>query len=388
MSFQLDHNIFFQGLQAQQNRENSMWDAMMQGMQAGQNARALDMKRRQFEAQQAGDYEGNYQRVLTARELGQPVSPQDMAKARAYERFRLSDNAVNPATGNPYPKHSPVLLGGQQSGMWETLTGQPAPKPQSAWDTVAMGLDPVDLEGPAPKAPAPTNRLSVGDLQSTGDPVMDKIRQTKFAENAAMQGNPNMAPSLSDVMQLPPQEAQAVLDGRKPQLPTPQNPVQTQERYKTELKIAEDEAKATGDTQREQDQRRKGLQDLGGLIDQLIKDSEGTPSGWLEGAAATATNIAGKPNPQAMAGARFDSGKAISGLNARIAFLKGQGNITDKEGEQVLAFMPKPNDPVEIKRVKLEGAREYLNLLLGGSEKETQASPQGSDYFKSKYGLE
>ena len=47
-----------------------------------------------------------------------------------------------------------------------------------------------------------------------------------------------------------------------------------------------------------------------------------------------------------------------------MAFLKGQGTITDAEAKTAMAFLPDPTDSKEVKIAKIGQAREYIMSLI------------------------
>ncbi len=169
MAFQLDHNIFFQGLNAQQNKQNSMFDMLMQGVQAGQNARALDIKRRQME--NGGDLPAPIQIV------------NDYEKAIREGNYDRANNLA--IFAKAFDKG--IVPYAQGGSAFDMLTGQPSAQPASFYDKLIPPMNPSDL-GETPPASAPAIPLSVNDLQSTGDPDMDANRAKMFEQSLAMQG--------------------------------------------------------------------------------------------------------------------------------------------------------------------------------------------------------
>lgn len=144
---------------------------------------------------------------------------------------------------------------------------------------------------------------------------------------------------------------------------------------KASQKGAETQATKEAEERVSKGSRIDALNELRDGINKLREDIKGTPSGVIEGAAATATELVGRPSKKAINRAKLASGKAIAGLQARISFLKGQGTITDREAEQAMAFLPALNDPDEIKLAKLDGAVEYLDMLTGKGKPETPTGP-------------
>jgi hypothetical protein len=135
------------------------------------------------------------------------------------------------------------------------------------------------------------------------------------------------------------------------------------------------DGKGEDETKKEQEKtdREKGIEGLISNIDQLIKEAEGTPSGIIEGTAATISEKLGYPSDAAKKRARFESGKAI--IEHQFDFLKGQESIADSEAKQAMAFLPDPDDIIEIKKIKLEGVKTYLKGLLGEFEEQESVDP-------------
>jgi len=138
---------------------------------------------------------------------------------------------------------------------------------------------------------------------------------------------------------------------------------------------AEKYSSTKGEAAANSELKDQSLGELTDNIDRLILASKGTPGSALEGAAARVTTELGVPNTQALNASKFDVGKGILGLQSRIAFLKGQGSISNQEAEQALSFLPGTNDPLEIKLNKLNAAKEYINGLKSKSSAVDSAAP-------------
>lgn len=311
---------------------------------------ARKLKKEEDAAKAAKDYEGAYMQVLKDQAAGVQSPPEIVAMAKAHDRALTAQNAINPTSGEAYPKNRSIfeVLGVGSAGM-------------PIGEMPAMDVT-QEITGKPYGAAAMPPQLPTGAQELPN--VFDNL--TAMPKQAKDQSNLGLA------------------------LPMPKNAKQDLERYGAELDIAKQGeianieasqagAKKASELQQENrvntELRNKGLTDLTTNINKLIEDAKGTPNSFTEGLAASATSLAGMPNKQAVQRAKFTSGKAISGLQSRIAFLKGQGTITDAEATQAMAFLPEPNDPIEIKLVKLEAAKEYMSGLMGEATKINTSKP-------------
>jgi len=344
----LDPSLFMQGAQLQQQnaaRRDAAINSFFDKLAATKKAEADEAKRA------ATDYAGAKMQYLKDKAAGVQSSPEIIAMAKAQDAADTSENAINPSTGFPYPKN------------------------RSIFDSINQGTPFVPAAQGADMSGMPADEMGVGRRQP---PAMGA------ASPELMQGL-----AEADAANAP-SELPNVFEKLSTALPPAANDRQALERYNAELDIAKTGDKANIEaslagakkaSELEQENRvktqlrNKGLGDLTTNIDKLIADAQGTPSGFMEGAAASATEFAGAPNKQSIQRAKFVSGKAISGLQSRIAFLNGQGTITDTEAAQAMAFLPGPNDPLEIKLVKLEAAKEYMSGLMGEETKVNTAKP-------------
>lgn len=314
----------------------------------------------------------------------QQNSPEAMAKRLDALGEIEFNKAVN---GEPYEKSlANIFVAKQQKYGFNPTTQAPMALPNSFERLLNTGRSPANVESvtstelPSPSGilidgNAPIPQVSASELQPS---VYDTLRRAGASSDRA-------APPET------PQSLYRTLAGSIQQPATPAgNPAATQtaidETTKAKVALQKKAAESAIETQAAKEKktaeneadaslRDKGLNSLLTNIDKLILDSEGTPSSFIEGVAATATSLAGKPNNQAKAAAKFGSGKAIAGLQSRIAFLKGQGTVTDSEAKEAMAFMPKPDDPIEIKKTKLEAAKTYIGGLMSKNNN-AQAQPE------------
>lgn len=231
------------------------------------------------------------------------------------------------------------------------------------------GIPPVDmasLEGPTSimdKIPLPPmGGQYTGDNFEGGEPGIDlqRIADAK-ARNAAavLQPASNVSPASSYVSRTPKGQIKSFETDEAIRQKAAEADITASEAG------AKKRSELTQESEVNKEQRQQALAEIQGNLQKLLEDAKGTPSGLIEGTAATATSMLGVPNEKALKRARFESGKAISGLQSRISFLKGQGTITDAEAKQAMAFIPEPNDPYEVKIAKLQGGIDYINGAIG-----------------------
>lgn len=338
----LDPSIFLTGaqLRAQQNAQtqntiNNFFDRL----------REDKLRQQQLELAQSRDYEGAYMKTLQAQAEGKQVDPKTSAMAQAYEK-KLTAEVGQDLSGNLYQKYQPQLGGVQ--GVIDKM-------PTSPTNYIpAFGGSAPQTQSAMPPMP-----------RATGKQIVDDLGVLPLGSN------------YQDVAGMPQEQRPAFRGVSIPADASPKTRQAAQEanidlQSKSEqanldvLKAGGEKAAQLNQENRiNTEQRNKSLGEITKNIDSLLELSKGTPSGIVEGLSATVTEKLGKPNPQAIARSKFAAGKAISGLQSRIAFMKGQGTITDSEAKQAMAFLPEENDPVEIKKAKLEEAKNFIKGLMG-----------------------
>ena len=340
-----DNNLsnFFDKLY-ERNKEKKAMEAQAQKAALDEKLALAEIEKTKQQAQKV-DYEQKAREAVHKINMGLPTTPEDEAYLKSYDQFNQTKLTVNPANGLPMPAARSI---------YTTMGGQPQPQPvvspQNTFDRM--------------------RGLGASDIPTEGIPQLDA--SALGSEGIQLDSAAPARQSMLDKLE----------EGTRPQFeaPQPSRPVQSiqdAEAYKAELDIAEEREKSgikleekAAKSKMDQSARAKGIKSLVTNIDQLIKDAEGTPSGMLEGAAATISEKLGYPTKSAVKRAEFDSGKAILGLESRIKFLKGQGTITDSEAKQAMAFLPDRDDPIDIKKAILKKAKTYMNGLAGGNDQE------------------
>jgi len=282
---------------------------------------------------------------------GEQLTPEDTTLARIFVA-KQQKYGFNPTTQAPIALPNAferlVKLGGTES-------------PAGIVPVQSQDLPPAAfLQGDESAAMGGIPQISASDLQPGAKNSFYSVLQNAVRTPPTPANNPAAAQTAIDAAT----KANVDLDKQRIGADIAASQAGAEEYAKTKSKeAASDEIKD------------RGLNDLTDNIDRLIQDASGTPSGWLEGAVAKGSSMLGKPNAQAVASARFASGRSIAGLQSRIAFMKGQGTISDTEAKQAMAFIPEPDDPVEIKKTKLLAAKDYIEGLKKNTSQINSSSP-------------
>lgn len=329
----LDPNIFFQGAALKQAN-----DARTQQI-VGDFFNTL-IKSRQ---NQMPDIEKEAMAGLYTLEAGGQPTPQQQAALGVWQKLRASEQMFDPATQSVIPKYN--------MGVFGTLAQ-------------ARGVGNYTPTYPPIASASPAMNMDAGGIK----PTVDDIGIANFEV-------PPVGYNYEQVAGMP-------LDQRemaRGALPTPTNPRQAQTSFEAKTSIGQKAAEADiaasaeaakqyageqGLQAAKSEARIKGLGELARSMDSLIALSEEAPSGVLANLAAEATNLAGKPSKGAVEKAKLESATAITGLQSRIEFLKGQGSITDSEAKTAMAFLPTANDSREVKVAKIMQAREYILSII------------------------
>lgn len=350
-------------------------DAQLQATLGGVADRYAAKKQREADRAAAGlDIDKLAPQVLVKMKMGQELNPQETAILQAWDAINTTKVAQDPITGN-YRKVNASIFDGMPSTATprfvpESSSNVPMAQPEFL-PPVSDGFNIGALQVPSGVIPAPNKNAAALDF--TGLPQPAPMQNQGGRLNIDMLGPVPAQPVNAPVKLQAPVVPGNLAATQKGLEAATQGMVDLQKRS-AEADISASEAGATKraqmtqENQVNQEAKVKGLKELNSSIDKLIESAKGTPSGVLQGTAATISSLAGKPNKQALARAKFESGKALSSLQSRIAFLKGQGTITDSEAATAMAFIPESNDPYEIKLQKLNSAKEYIKLLTGEGE--------------------
>ena len=136
----LDPNIFFRGAEMQQ-RNNAQTQATI-GNFFDKLAATKERKLAEEKALES-DYEGSMMRVLQAQAAGKEPDPKDFLRAKALDRYNQSQNAINPTTGQPFPKNSSIFGNLQSAGGAQYPAGGFSAPPSMPVDAISIVPQPV-----------------------------------------------------------------------------------------------------------------------------------------------------------------------------------------------------------------------------------------------------
>ena len=228
---------------------------------------ATKEKKLKEEKELATDYEGSAYRVLMDVEAGKTPDKGDLLRAQAWDKMNQAQNAVNPSTGEPFPKNASIFGNLQSAGGAQYPAGGFSAPPSMPVDAISI-------------VPQPMGR---GALPTGGNmPYVDDIGL----------GNVN------DDMALPPRgdNYNQVAGMTMPQrdmargLPAPANERQGLANYEAQLDIAKEDAKTASKLQAEKaaaaPQAKAKMQDtIAGFsnIDEELTKAIGQTSEWTSG---------------------------------------------------------------------------------------------------------
>jgi len=155
----LDPSIFLRGAEMQARNSAQTQDTINNFFD---KIAAQKERQRQMDMQRSTDYEGAAMRVLTAQAQGTAPDPRDIPMAQAYGKFQSMQNAIDPTTGNIYPKNRNIF---------ETLGTAPSSATyKSPYEPENYGINPAG--GAMPPMPK-TRGGAINDLG--GDLVMPPV---------------------------------------------------------------------------------------------------------------------------------------------------------------------------------------------------------------------
>ena len=326
----LDPSLFFRGAELQMANDQMNRQTMDKFFTTLAQSRQNQMP----------DIEKEAMAGLYTIEAGGVPTPKQQASLKVWQKLRQSEQMFDPATQSVIPKYNMSVFG-VVPGELPTQQGYEA------------AFNPESLS-PAMTMQTGQNLPVVNDL---GGELMIPVGDNYPEVSQLTQGQRDAARGI----------------------PMPSNPKQAQTAYEANVDIAKKAAEADigasgkkaeayaaekGTEAAKSEERIKGLTDLASSMGGLIQLAEEAPSGAIESTAAWATNKLGRPSKAAIAGAKLESAGAITGLQSRVAFLKGQGTITDAEAKTAMAFLPDPTDSKEVKIAKIGQAREYIMSLI------------------------
>ncbi len=230
---------------------------------------ATKQKQLDLEKAKATDYEGSAMRVLQAKAQGVEPDPNDLVRAKAYGEFQSMQNAIDPTTGNIYPKNRNIFETLGTAPSTATYTPQ-FPSVQPTW------INPNAAMPPMPKQ----NSSYVNDLG--GELVM-----------------PPMGDNYAEVSQMPPAQRDMARGVTAPMGASPKT-MQKAEELNLEVNAAGAKKQAELDAEKQFNApiaKQKILGSLAGMknlnedLDRAIKNTTGLTAGL----GSLTSAIAGSP---------------------------------------------------------------------------------------------
>lgn len=266
----LDPSIFFQGAALQQANNRDLQNTLSG---VAQQYQAQKQKQIDLEKAKETDYEGSVYRVLMANELGQAPDPADVARAKAWDKLNVTQNAIDPVTGNVFSKNRSVFdtLAATQSR--PEFASQPSPMGYSGGDA---GV--VDVSGFGQMPAITEGQLSAPYPKQENVPLPPRGGGFDFGAMAVPQAQPSV------------------------DLPMPSNPKQAQDYYKAKLdvtgKALEKDMEIQAERQKLKPKAAAGLLEfeaknkiINETIDQALKQTTGAAAGF----ASSTKEIGGTP---------------------------------------------------------------------------------------------
>lgn len=329
------------------------------------------------EKAKATDYEGSAYRVLEALQAGREPDPADIPRALTWDKMNQAQNAVNPSTGEPFPKNNSIFGSLQNAGGAQYPQGGFSAPPVFPAD--AISIVPQGQGAPMGGLPMGGNRPYANDigLGNVDDMVLPPVGDN-YAEVAGM-----------------PAEARPAYRG----LPVPTNTKQRQTTFEAQTDLAKQGTSAdigASAKQAETIATKRGEQQASteaklSSVNEMISELEaiGTdtinklPGGTMESLAASVTNMANVPNAGALAQARVDVVMPILLAKAKeVTRGAGEGTFTDADqkllngmvfdkGESTAAKLVKYNELLAM----FKRSRDRLTGKVTEGEQNTQGKP-------------
>lgn len=358
----LDPNIFFRGAELQAR------NAAQTQATIGNFFDKLAASKRQKLAEEKAketDYEGSAYRVLMDMQAGRTPDQGDLLRAQAWDTMNQSQNAVNPSTGEPFPKNSSIFGNLQAVGGAEYPSG--------------------GFYAPPVVQPQP---MGGGDLPTGGNMT--------YVDDIGLGNVNDMVPPIGSNYD----EVSGGVDRNAARgLPVPTNTKQRQTTFEAQTDLAKQGISAdigASAKQAEALATKRGEQQASAEaklspINEMISELEaiGTetinklPGGTVQGIAAKATDMANYPNPGALAQARVDVVMPILLAKAKeVTRSAGEGTFTDADqkllqemvfdkGESTAAKMVKYNELLAV----FKRSRDRITGKVTETEQKTKGKP-------------
>lgn len=389
----LDHTLFLRAAEMNRQRDNDMWSGLENTLGSIKEQKRydteLEMRRKELE-NKGFDIEALAKSAAMKSEMGIEPTPEEIAGFGAYQKFEGAKLGQNPVTGDLYPKYRAFELGGKKGGF--DLGGPVKPTGFAGGTTYPE----IGNMGAPSYAPAANDKpLSLADLQGM-IPAMDVSQ----LEGDALPKVEYLPPLPADAQGFNVNQFRPMTGEDNLRLPTPANPVQEKMNYEARIDAAKsaanEQAKANIDLQKEQ---QKNVQskaakvsslstaiDSINAIDTLLSDPN-SPSGALEGIAATVANKAGYPTQASLVQAELEP--KIELLTTQLKdYIRspGEGTWTDADQKKLDRLAPKEDDSLPVKIRKLKSLRDEFIRLQGGRYNPVGTAPTGAvsyeEYFR------
>lgn len=247
----LDPSIFMQGAQLNQRSNEVLLNNLSQGLEMGLKKKALEN-----EQKKAGlDFEKLAGQAIYKAQMGQPLGPEDVAAIKTFDALQTSQNAINPATGDVYPK---------ARNIFETLQGANATPYQPTW----MPPDAVRTPGIVPDADAKR-------MQAMGQPP--SLPNKGYMNDLGGDLMPPVGDNYNEVSGVTPNQRD---QARGSSLPIPQNPKQALSNFEAQTDIAKtseiDRNKILAQQEADQKKLNKDYLDTLPILRDMLKQNSQT----------------------------------------------------------------------------------------------------------------
>lgn len=343
----LDPSIFLQGAALAQKDREMLLNSIKEGLSNNIEMQKLGVEREKSKL--AGfDLEKLAQGYQIKQNLGVEASPEEKAAFDTFLQFQSSERAVDPVTGNLYPKFQ-----------WSGQTG-------------------LNLNAFGPQGQGSNPAISQPYDQITPMPIdLAQVEKLTQGQPANVSGVVPGAPGLNlEIMR-------------------PRNPKAEQASIESDINAssagAETYAKTIAENAAERENTLVSLDTVLSSLNDLEKIIGATPSGGLQASAAKIGNFFGRPNPQALAQADVDAAMPTILSNVKTVIRqKGEGTFSDADQKLLDRMLPLDSDSTPVKIRKLVAVRKEFERLknirsnASGAYKEKNSQNPGFRYIGRK----
>jgi hypothetical protein len=328
----LDPNIFLQGAQMRQQRENQVVGQLSNAIgaysQGKKEKRLLDLQEQELGIKKAAaglDLEKLSAGYLVKTNAGIEPTQEEKAGFQAFNQMRESEFTFDPTTGTRVKKYDPINV---------------PEAPRTAFD--AISSIPPSGAAYAPKYPTvqPQTMPQAMDSGNMGNVTIPPLPQASLSQ--------------------PFERA----SGAKIPMPAGASPKTSQAVQEANIDIMRAGAVKKAENAAERESSVMNLDTVISAVDDLKPKITKAPGGTIESLAAWATNKAGYPSEKAIVQGEIDSTlPTILGNVKSVIRQKGEGTFTDKDQENLERMMPKDNDSNPVKMAKLIAVNNEMKRL-------------------------